>query len=322
DGKLMETPQVGRQAGICTDEPFDVLSMVDSAGVHHECAIEREAGSDCRLLIRSDPHRPELLIGRRGDAGDSIVLDAEVLDPLPTGRVGDGQKEIRASEILQLVRIPGSDHWMRQVRLLMDEGNQVVQHGRRGTPPCNPVDAGDRVVIHSLAHAAHETDIRMETGQESLAQRLRRATGPVVLAGAMGGAPDRSPDTHVARFDEATKVLPNGFDAFGKRAIQCEQDLVGPLVAKNPLCQSEAITADAAISRRAGLRALQVDDNTHQSDLLRLSMVDWRSAWMRRAREVIDRSSTGTGSGPSDVGLCPPGPATPRKRRCRFRSAW
>ncbi|MCY1513168.1 hypothetical protein D9M68_476530 [compost metagenome] len=209
-----------RESCICPDQPLDVLSMVDTAGIHHEWPTQTIFFAHLRLRLWRNRLAVEVSIGIGRDVLDPVSREIQMLQSFLARGLRDRQQKVGLAQEVQFSVIPGLDQRIIQIRLLVDERDQVIQRDRHRAHGRQAPDAGDRVVHQPLEQASDVDHIGFQACDEGFADQFRSVHSPAVLSINFRCGCRGAPDINVFGGQQPFECRLEGLYRLGKQAAQ------------------------------------------------------------------------------------------------------
>jgi len=113
DSQLMLAAKRLGQHGVGFDKPFDILPVIDAAGIHDKGTNNAVAFAQRRAAFGIDRRRRKMILCGSRYVDDFILGSAKPLDRFLPRRLGNGQHQVRVAQMCELSLIP-----FRQDRIL------------------------------------------------------------------------------------------------------------------------------------------------------------------------------------------------------------
>src|SRR5690606_34340083 len=196
------------QTGIGADEPLDILAVVDPSGVHDEGLFEAIALPDSPLLVWQHVLSPEPLIHISRDVDRTVLGELQVRHEVLPGSLRDGQAQVRALQVFDLLRIPSLDDRILEVWHRIEIADQVVMDDRDRHSMRKTVDARYRVIGQTFEQARYQYEVRFLARQECLIRELRNLATAFVNRFNVSDGPRRTPHANVSLRHELLEFGP------------------------------------------------------------------------------------------------------------------
>ncbi len=263
DRQLIAFAECAGQQRKRLDQSFDILAIVDAAGVHQKRLGQPVTVFETRGIFRRERERAINRIHRRRNIDHMVLGQGQCVYRFLARMSRDGQQKLCLFQGLQFVVIPAARQWIGKIGFFMQQRDQIIQRDRTAKPVAERRGRGDRVITQAFEQTRHMHDV----GREGFQKRLTHALGGqplpcifLVISDAMSGKMERH---DIFRRYQAVQRVAYRFDRVGKGGIQDDTQIVPLRLSGHCLDQRHRVTADTAVAATGGLTCLQINCNSH-----------------------------------------------------------